>query len=54
VPTTEGWSLAIAEEPQLPAGASKGQATAAGGILLGSRCGAPTESALRLASVSWE
>jgi hypothetical protein len=39
VPTTEGWSLAIAEEPQLPVGASKGQATAAGGVLLGSRCG---------------
>jgi DNA-binding CsgD family transcriptional regulator len=30
VPTTEGWSLAIVEEPQLSPSTNKGQATAAG------------------------
>jgi DNA-binding CsgD family transcriptional regulator len=33
VPTTEGWSLGIAEEPQQTANASKGQAAAAGGVI---------------------
>lgn len=32
-PTANGWSLAIAEEPQLPRRTSKGQATAAGGVV---------------------